>query len=155
MHSLKLDDMSLLLMNLIFYFIIGLFGAFVKDLYDTITQKDRHIRICRILIGAIWTSFLFLFLDSTWLSNMSVNVIVFLAFLSGILGFELFGRISTLNGFAKTAENAMKLKKAIKIDFSGLADEDNSITDTAPNIVTKDKEDSDRKKKTTRKKKTE
>lgn len=156
MHSLNMNDMTQLLMNLIFYFIIGLFGAFVKDLYDTITQKDRRIRIGRILIGSIWTGFLFIFLDSTWLSNMSVNVIVFLAFLSGILGFELFGRISTLAGFAKTAETAMKLKKAIKIDLSGLTDEDNTESDTTPNVDTKEeKEDSVQKKRTNRKKKTE
>lgn len=129
MHNLSVNEIYKILMNFIFYFIIGFFGAFVKDLYGTITQRDKKIRLGRIFVGAMWTSFLFLFLEATWLSKASVNVIVFLAFLSGILGFELFGRISTIDGFQRTLRKIIRLKKSIKVDLSELTDEDNDSTD--------------------------
>jgi len=122
--QLNYADLMTIAINLLFYFMIGFFGAFIKDLYDTMTNKEPRMRLCRMLIGAIWTAFLFIFLESTWLSKLNVSTIIFFAFISGILGFELFGNVTTLAKCIKLVETAIKIKKGIKIDFSSISDQD-------------------------------
>lgn len=122
MFKPKMDDLLSVMVNFIFYFTIGFFGAFMKDLYETITNKEPKIKLGRILIGSIWTAFLFIFLGDSILKEYSINVIIFLTFLSGLIGFELFGKITTIAGLTKVINFIMKLKKSVKIDFTELTD---------------------------------
>lgn len=86
-------------LNLLFYFIIGSFGAFVKDLYGTLTKKDEHIRLGKIFVGATCAMFIGMFLQEYF--TLKITTIVPLTFLLGVLGFEIFGNITSINKLKK------------------------------------------------------
>lgn len=84
----------------VIYFTVGLMGAFTNDTYKTIVGVNEKIEIKRILIGAMFTAFLFLFIDD-YFDTLSFQTKGALSFLSGILGFELFGKINTVGDLEK------------------------------------------------------
>lgn len=98
------DLMLELLFNFSFYLIIGSFGALLKDLYETLTDKNERIRLSEILIGGACATFICLFLKDKWLSDAGINTMVSICFVLGILGFEIFGNITSIS----------KLKRFIK-----------------------------------------
>lgn len=103
----------------VIYFTVGLLGAFTNDTYKTIVGVNEKIEIKRILIGAIFTAFLLLFIDD-YFKSLSFQTKGPLGFLSGILGFELFGKINTVGdlekvcGFVKEFIDVFKYMKKSK-----------------------------------------
>jgi hypothetical protein len=97
------------------YFVVGFFGAFMKDLYDTLTLKDESIHLKKVLIGAFCTAFIFVGFEDTLSSKISLNLIVLLNFICGVLGFELFSNLTTISKFEKLVERLVKLRKKVKI----------------------------------------
>lgn len=96
MLPLRFDELISILYSLFFYFVIGSLGAFLKDWYETLTNKNETIRLGEILIGGLCSTFICYGFQDFILQKFSVNFLVFINFLLGILGFEIFGNITNL-----------------------------------------------------------
>ena len=101
MQGLTIDVFLSIAVPLSLYFIITLFGAFIKDLVNSMKGTDTTFRLNRILIGAIFGAFLMLALEKYLLTKMSVESIVFVAFFIGSVSFELFDRLSKVDNLIK------------------------------------------------------
>jgi hypothetical protein len=101
--------------NFLFYFIIGSFGAFLKDLYETMTKKNEKIRLGEVLIGGACSTFICFGLRDTWFKDLGLNLIVLITFICGILGFELFGNLTTMAKFKELVIYIIDLKNRISI----------------------------------------
>lgn len=101
----------------IFYFTIGSFGAFLKDLYETMTQKNEKIRLGEIIIGGACSTFICLGLQDTWFKDFSLNLLVLITFILGILGFEVFGNLTTLTKLEKFFDRVMQFKERFTITY--------------------------------------
>jgi hypothetical protein len=117
MLPLTQEALSELAMNFLFYFIIGSFGAFLKDLYETMTKKNEQIRIGEVLIGGACATFICYGLQDTWLKDLSLNLVVLITFICGILGFELFGNLTTISKFRQLITTVIELKNRIRIQI--------------------------------------
>ena len=84
----------------VIYFTVGLMGAFTNDTYKTIVGVNEKIEIKRIIVGAMFTAFLLLFIDD-YFESLTFQTKGALGFLTGILGFELFGKINTVGRLEK------------------------------------------------------
>jgi hypothetical protein len=116
MIELTYETLIDLCINFVFYFTIGSFGAFLKDLYETLSNKNDKIRLSEILIGGACSTFICMGLQDTWFKSFSINTMVLITFIVGILGFELFGNLSTLAKFKNTVQVAIELKNRIRIE---------------------------------------
>lgn len=81
------------------YFIIAMLGAFVKDIYDTYSGARPRIEIYRIFVGTMLSTFL-TFAARDYVN--SENLLPVVNFVLGVIGWELFVRISTIDGLVKT-----------------------------------------------------
>lgn len=97
MTSLNYNNIVDVIISISLYFIFALLGAFIKDLYDSITKDNETIKIKRILIGSIFAAFLVFGFEKQLMEKWGLNFTVFLSFLSGVLGFELFGKWITMD----------------------------------------------------------
>ena len=100
------------------YFLITLAGAFVKDMYNTIRGIDTTFRLYRVLTGALFSAFVMVGIENWMLTKIGLKEIVVVAFFVGILSFELFERLSNINGLLKTFQEVQRIRKNmdIKID---------------------------------------
>jgi hypothetical protein len=100
------------------YFLITLAGAFVKDMYNTIRGIDTTFRLYRVLTGALLSAFVMVGVENWLLTKMGLKEIVVIAFFVGILSFELFERLSNINGLLKTFQEVQRIRKDldVKID---------------------------------------
>lgn len=101
MEGLNVSTFLSILIPWCLYFILTLTGAFLKDLYNTIVNKDVKFRLSRVLIGAISGAFIMIGLENILLTKVGVNQIVTISFIIGTLSFELFNRISKLDNILK------------------------------------------------------
>lgn len=105
----SVDDISNLVLNLLFYFIIGSFGAFVKDLYESMTKKVEQIRLGKIIVGATSSMFICMVLQEMW--QLSITTVVPLTFLLGVLGFEIFGNVTSIESLKRFLVNIVEFKR--------------------------------------------
>lgn len=101
MEGLNVSTFLSILVPWCLYFILTLTGAFLKDLYNTIVNKDVKFRMSRVLIGAISGAFIMIGLENILLTKVGVNQIVTISFIIGTVSFELFNRISKLDNILK------------------------------------------------------
>ena len=87
---------------------ISALGAFTKDMYNSITKKDEVIRIKRILVGSIFATFVLLGIEDAILKKHTINVVIFISFIMGGIGFELFGKWVTVDIIEKIIKIKMK-----------------------------------------------
>ena len=92
MYNLEYNTLINLIINICFYFMVATLGAFIKDMYDSITKKDEVIRVKRILVGSVFATFVLLAIEDLILSKQSINIVIFISFIMGGVGFELFGK---------------------------------------------------------------
>lgn len=117
MLQLNQETLIELAYNLLFYFIIGSFGAFLKDLYETLTKKNEKIRLGEIVIGGACATFICYGLQDSWLKGLSLNPIVLITFICGILGFEIFGNLTTMEKFKKFISDVIEFKNRFHIEY--------------------------------------
>lgn len=117
MPPLNQETLIELSYNLLFYFIIGSFGAFLKDLYETLTKKNEKIRLGEIVIGGACATFICYGLQDSWLKGLGLNLIVLLTFICGILGFEIFGNLTTMEKFKEFISNVLEFKNRFHIEY--------------------------------------
>jgi hypothetical protein len=114
--------------NLLFYFIIGSFGAFLKDLYETLTKKNEKIRLGEIIIGGACATFICYGLQDSWLKGLSLNLIVLITFICGILGFEIFGNLTTMEKFKDFIRRVIEFKSRFSIEYHDPNEQNNKKT---------------------------
>lgn len=113
MSSLTQEAIIELAISFTFYLVIGIFGAFIKDLHETLTKKNEKIRFGEVLVGGATAAFLCLGLQDSWLKDLSLNGLVIVTFIAGILGFELFGNIATIDRFRNTINTVLEIRNAV------------------------------------------
>lgn len=109
------EMMLTLAATFIFYFTLGGLGAFTKDLYDNFVNGKVKIELPRIFIAAISTAFICIGGESYLSERLNLNAIIFVGFLCGVVGFELFGYLSSLKGIKKTFDEIMRIKKCLDL----------------------------------------
>ena len=97
MYTLDYSAFINLLLNISLYFMIATLGAFIKDLYNSIVKKDEVIRVKRILVGSVFATFVLIGIEDFILKKYTINTIMFIAFVLGGVGFELFGKWVTVD----------------------------------------------------------
>lgn len=123
MLPLTQNSLIELALNLLFYFVIGSFGAFLKDLYETLTKKNERIRLGEIIIGGGVATFFCYGVRDSWLSGFSLNTTVLITFIVGILGFEIFGNITTIANFKRFLAMIVEFKERFSIVYKAPDDD--------------------------------
>ena len=100
------------------YFLITLAGAFVKDMYNSIRGTDTSFRLYRILIGSFFSAFVMVGFENWLLKFIGLKEIVVLAFFIGILSFELFEKLSNIDGLFKFYQTYQMIKRGEKVDLN-------------------------------------
>lgn len=108
--SLSIESMLELFYNFSFYLVLGSFGAFMKDLHETLTDKNERIRLSEILIGASSAAFICLYLKDKWLEDASINTMAAICFVLGILGFEIFGNVTSISKLKSFVKEVAELR---------------------------------------------
>ena len=99
------------------YFLITLAGAFVKDMYNTLRGIDTTFRLYRVLTGALFSAFIMVGFENWLLTKIGLKEIVVLAFFIGLLSFELFERLTNINGLLKFIQTYQKIKNNIDVNI--------------------------------------
>lgn len=104
MYTFDMSNIINIVISISLYFTIACLGSFTKDLYNSITKRDEKIQIKRILVGGIFATFIMLWLEGYILEHYGINSLVFLGYMIGGVGFELFGKwvnVNTIEGVLK------------------------------------------------------
>lgn len=136
---LNKEMMLTLAATFIFYFTLGGLGAFTKDLYDNFVNGKVKIELPRIFIAAISTSFICIGGQDYLSEYLSLNAIIFLGFLCGVVGFELFGCMNSLKGLKKTLVEIIRIKQCLSlgvpIEDVGKKEEKPTATPSVQNVT--------------------
>lgn len=117
MQGMSIDVFLSIAIPLSLYFLITLAGSFVKDMYNSIRGTDTSFRLYRILIGSLFSAFVMVGLESWLLKHIGLKEIVVLAFFVGLLSFELFERLSNIDGLFKFYQTYQMIKRGDKVDL--------------------------------------
>lgn len=118
MQGMNIDVFLSIAIPLSLYFLITLAGAFVKDMYNSIRGTDTSFRLYRILIGSLFSAFVMVGLENWLLKHIGLKEIVVLAFFVGILSFELFEKLSNIDGLFKFYQTYQQIKRGEKVDLN-------------------------------------
>ena len=117
MQGMNIDVFLSIAIPLSLYLLITLAGAFVKDMYNSIRGTDTSFRLYRILIGSLFSAFVMVGIEGWLLKHMGLKEIVVIAFFIGILSFELFERLSNIDGLFKFYQTYQQIKRGEKVDL--------------------------------------
>lgn len=86
-------------------FLFALCGAFIKELYNNYIRKTNGILFTKVLIATSSSVAITEIIHGFFFNeNEQVKVTLCLSFILGVLGFEIFERISTLKGLVEFSE---------------------------------------------------
>jgi hypothetical protein len=125
-----LDSLQILLTNFLFYYTVAFAGAFMKDLYETMTRKNDPIRLGELIVGATCASFIAMSLHETLLSELKLNTILLVTFVLGILGFEIFGNITSISSLEGFATRILEIKDRFSIQYNPPGKEEKKEVET-------------------------
>jgi hypothetical protein len=118
MQGMDIDVFLSVAIPLSLYFLITLAGSFVKDMYNSIRGTDTSFRLYRILIGSLFSAFVMVGLENWLLKYIGLKEIVVLSFFIGLLSFELFERLSNIDGLFKFYQTYQMIKRGDKVDLN-------------------------------------
>lgn len=118
MQGMNIDVFLSVAIPLSLYFLITLAGAFVKDMYNSIRGTDTSFRLYRILIGSFFSAFVMVGLENWLLKFIGLKELVVIAFFLGILSFELFEKLSNVDGLFKFYQTYQQIKRGEKVDLN-------------------------------------
>ena len=118
MQGMNIEVFLSIAIPLSLYFLITLAGAFVKDMYNNIRGTDTSFRLYRILIGSFFSAFVMVGFENWLLKFIGLKEIVVLAFFIGILSFELFEKLSNIDGLFKFYQTYQMIKRGDKVDLN-------------------------------------
>lgn len=94
----KLHTFSIFFLDALTYFIIAMIGALVKDVYDVTVGSRIRFEIKKIFVGTMLSTFIIFaargYMNDDW--------IIAVTFILGVIGWELFSRVSTIDGMKNT-----------------------------------------------------
>jgi hypothetical protein len=117
MQGMNIEVFLSVAIPLSLYFLITLAGSFVKDMYNSIRAIDTSFRLYRILIGSAFSAFIMVGLENWLLKYMGLKEIVVIAFFVGLLSFELFEKLSNIDGIFKFYQTYQQIKRGEKVDI--------------------------------------
>ena len=117
MQGMNIDVFLSVAIPLSLYFLITLAGSFVKDMYNSIRGIDTSFRLYRILIGSAFSAFMMVGLENWLLKYIGLKEIVVIAFFIGLLSFELFEKLSNIDGLFKFYQTYQQIKRGEKVDI--------------------------------------
>jgi hypothetical protein len=117
MQGMNIEVFLSVAIPLSLYFLITLAGSFVKDMYNSIRGIDTSFRLYRILIGSAFSAFMMVGLENWLLKYMGLKEIVVIAFFVGLLSFELFEKLSNIDGLFKFYQTYQQIKRGEKVDI--------------------------------------
>jgi hypothetical protein len=117
MQGMNIEVFLSVAIPLSLYFLITLAGSFVKDMYNSIRGTDTSFRLYRILIGSLFSAFVMVGIEGWLLKHIGLKEIVVIAFFIGILSFELFERLSNIDGLFKFYQTYQQIKRGEKVDL--------------------------------------
>lgn len=117
MQGMNLDVFLSIAIPLSLYFLITLAGSFVKDMYNSIRGIDTSFRLYRILIGSLFSAFIMVGLENWLLKFVELKVLVVIAFFVGILSFELFEKLSNIDGLFKFYQTYQQIKQGKTVSY--------------------------------------
>ena len=117
MQGMNIEVFLSVAIPLSLYFLITLAGSFVKDMYNSIRGTDTSFRLYRILIGSLFSAFVMVGVEGWLLKHIGLKEIVVIAFFIGILSFELFERLSNIDGLFKFYQTYQQIKRGEKVDL--------------------------------------
>ena len=117
MQGMNIEVFLSVAIPLSLYFLITLAGSFVKDMYNSIRGIDTSFRLYRILIGSAFSAFMMVGLENWLLKYMGLKEIVVIAFFIGLLSFELFEKLSNIDGLFKFYQTYQQIKRGEKVDI--------------------------------------
>lgn len=95
------DSIRSSFIDLIFIFVCCGIGSIIKDMYNTITGKDTKVKLIRIIISTIVSCFIMFSLEDILLQYVSTKVFMLMTFISGLVGFETAGKLTSLDNVLK------------------------------------------------------
>jgi len=116
----KLQTSSIFFLDGATYFLIAMIGAFVKDIYDTVSGTRPKIEIRRIFVSTTLSTFL-IFAARGYLND---DLEIAITFILGVIGWELFSRICTINGLKKTLLGLKNLHTTLTKDSAHKSKDD-------------------------------
>lgn len=117
MQGMNIDVFLSIAIPLSLYFLITLAGAFVKDMYNSIRGTDTSFRLYRILIGSFFSAFVMVGLENWMMKFIGLKEIVVVAFFLGILSFELFEKLSNIDGIFEFYQRYQQIKRGEKTEI--------------------------------------
>lgn len=85
------------LMNFLFILAFSVLGAYIKDTYNTFTNKEEEIKVTRIIVSSIVSTVILFSLSDYILTKITYKLFILPCFIGGVIGFELFGKINNVN----------------------------------------------------------
>ena len=107
-------------------------------MYNSIRGTDTSFRLYRILIGSFFSAFLMVGIENWLLKFIGLKEIVVIAFGLGLLSFELFEKLSNIDGLFKFYQTYQMIKRGEKVELKDKP--------TLSESVEKKKEENDNKK---------
>ena len=91
------DSIRSSFMDLICIIVCCGIGSVIKDLYNTLTNKDSKVKITRILLSTIVSCYLMFCFEDILLKYVTDKIFLLVCFISGLVGFELAGKLANLD----------------------------------------------------------
>lgn len=102
-------------------FILCLIGASIKDIYDTMKNKNTKVNILKIFISSLMSTMLVFSLSDYIFNSLNPKFYFIVGTIAGTLGFEIIGIVSNIKTWIKIIRQ--KVKDA---DISNIDDLDNN-----------------------------
>ena len=78
------------------FFALGAIGGLAKEMYGIVTEKSTKISFAKIFISSLTACFIMTAIED-WLTQYSAGLLLALSFVVGILGMELFSKMTSIN----------------------------------------------------------
>jgi len=117
MESIKVIDFFVeYSLTLVVIFFPSLIGSFGKEYLAIMQGKARKISIPKMIIASLTSTILLFGFSDVLLSKISFKILMVLAFVTGLVGFQLFEQLSTLEGIKKLANDFKEFRDYKKKD---------------------------------------
>ena len=95
------DSIRSSFMDLICIIVCCGLGSVIKDMYNTITNKDARVNVLRILISTVVSCFIVYCCEDVLLQYVPIKVFMLICFIAGLVGFELTHKLTNLESVLK------------------------------------------------------
>ena len=108
-------------------FIICLIGSSIKDIYNTMTNKNTKVNILKIIISSIMSSIVVFSFSEHIYKTLNPRMYFLICTIIGTLGFEIIGIVSNIKNWFKVL---YKFKENLKyIDLSDIEFDNEEVFD--------------------------